>query len=91
MKKTENGEYFLKMINQYKYWLYRSIKEVMLYEILKEKKYIDLKYIKPLTYKRAQGRKGKGVVQNKDIDHLRIRWVKVTITRLTTKVLWSVF
>lgn len=45
----------------------------MLYEILKEKKYIDLKYIKPLTYKWAQGRKGKGVVQNKDIDHLRIR------------------
>lgn len=59
MKKTENGEYFLKMINQYKHWLYRSIKEVMLYEILKEKKYIDLKYIKPLTSKRGQGRKGR--------------------------------
>lgn len=47
-------------------------KEVMLYEILKKKKYIDLKYIKPLTYSGA-GQKREGVVQNKDIDHLRIR------------------
>lgn len=45
----------------------------MLYESLKEKKYIDLKYIRQLTYKWGQGRKGKGVVQNKDIDHFRIR------------------
>ena len=73
MKKRENGEYFLKMINQYKHWLYRSIKEVMLYESLKEKKYINLKYMGQLTYKWGRGRKGKGVVRNKDIDHFRIR------------------
>lgn len=70
---TENGEYFPKMINQYKHWLYRSIKEVMLYESLKEKKYINLKYIGQLTYKWGRDRKGKGVAPNKDTDHFRIR------------------
>ena len=45
----------------------------MLYQSLKEKKYINLKYIGQLTYKWGRDRKGKGVAPNKDTDHFRIR------------------
>ena len=52
----------------------------------KRKEIYTLKIYKTTNLQVGAGQKREDVVQNKAIDHFRIGWVKVTITRLTTKV-----